>query len=97
MNHSDIDQYLTGFREPLIILAESAVTPQPTKGPLHNPPSPVYLEPCLTRTLTRHLQNPPAMTPNPSQLRSKERRCHRCHPRTHRQWPRTQANKAHTQ
>src|SRR6185437_11429376 len=37
MNHSNIDQRLTGIGEPFVIFAESAITPQPAEGPLHHP------------------------------------------------------------
>src|SRR5579875_582280 len=51
----------------LIILRQPPIAAKPTKSPLHHPPSPVYLEPRLIRTLAHHLQNPPAMTPDLSQ------------------------------
>ncbi len=44
IDHTDINHILTFLRQIFIIFAQPAVTPQPSKGVLHNPTVRKYLE-----------------------------------------------------
>src|ERR1700693_3554624 len=65
MNHGNVDHGLAGVGEAFVVLAESSVASQPTKGTLHDPAPRQDYKPFDAYRPQHRLQQPSALTLDP--------------------------------
>ena len=66
MQHRDMNPSLSGFRQFLIVLAQTPATAQPGQRTLHHPPPGQHLEAVAVRASAYHAQQPASSSPSPS-------------------------------